>query len=98
MADFFEDPQFPERPQHPDFHRLMDAVNYLDGESSEGNRPAHEVAAELIDVDSLDYMAMQRAKMMSRLTGVPVHVLASIWMDSFCAGVKFQQAGGHRPS
>lgn len=98
MADFFNDPQFPYRPQHPDFHRLMDVVNDAVGESNEGGCGVDQIASEVIDAGSLAYMALQRAKMASRVTGVPVHVLASVWMDAFYAGVKFEQSTRKRPA
>ena len=96
VTDFFADPDFPDRPQHPDFHRLMEAVNYLDGETTEGGRDAFEVASEVIDVESLVYMAVQRARRVSGVTGLPEVPLASLYLDAFVTGVRVQQHGGHR--
>lgn len=96
MADFFDDPQHPDRPQHPDYWRLVDAVNYFDGESNEGGKELDEVLVGFVDPDSATYMAIQRALRVNRVTGVPTQPLASMWLDAFVAGVKFQQDGGHQ--
>jgi hypothetical protein len=96
MADFFDDPDFPDRPQHPDFHRLMGVVAYLDGEATEGGRDSLQVAGEVVDVDSLVYMALQRARRAAALTGLPEQVLAAVYLDGFVAGARFESEGGHR--
>lgn len=96
MNDFFADPDYPDRPQHPDFHRLMGVVAYLDGQAVEGNKPADEVAAQVVDMESLEYMAIQRAIRASQITGLPVPTLASLYLDGFVTGVFFQREGGHR--
>jgi hypothetical protein len=96
MADFFKDPDHPNRPQHPDFHRLMEAVNYFDGESVEGQAQMADIAAAHIDPNSLMYMAVQRAMRAAAMTNNPVEAFASLWLEGVLVGIRFQSQGGHR--
>lgn len=97
MADFFNDPDYPNRPQHPDYWRLVNVVNYFDGEAVEGAKDLDDVLDGIVDAESLTYMAQGRALRLTQATGIPAGPLAGIWIDAFAAGVKFQQEGGHQP-
>lgn len=92
--DPFIDPRFPDRPQHQDYYRLMDAVAYLDGAATEGNQGVESITQGIVDVDSLTYMATHRARLASQVTGMPEELLAALWIDAFCVGAKFEQNGG----
>lgn len=96
MEDPLNDPRHPRRPQHPDFWRLVSAVNYLDGEATEGDKEVTEIVGKFIDPESLLYMGEQRV--LRALAAVPrqdlekggeegyVNLLAlvmSIWCDGF---------------
>lgn len=98
MSEFFDDPRYPERPQHLDFARLVGVVNYLDGETSEGGRSFDEVVSQFVDAESLTYMAVQRARRVAAATGIDEAVLATLFIDGFCAGVRFEREGGQRPA
>lgn len=109
MNDFFRDPSYPDRPQHPDFWRMVSVVNKLDGEAVEGGLKTAEILADIVDTDSLTYMATQRTL---RLRGhlqrtdprlraamenpVTAAAMAALWLDAFAAGVLFQNEGGHQ--
>lgn len=96
MADFFDDPDFPDRPQHRDYWRLVNAVNYFDGEALEGGKDVDEIIGSMIDTASVTYMARQRALRLAQATGLPEGPAAGLWIDAFICGVKFQQDGGHQ--
>jgi len=93
--------QFPNRPDHPDFWRLSESVLKQDGKFSEGVDPFETVMAKIVDVESVIYMAEQRANFLIDRTGVPHStvlqgLLMSVYLDAFTTGVGFQQAGGTR--
>ena len=92
----FLDPRFPDRPQHPDFWRLIEVILRLDGEVTEGARPIDEVMAETVDSGSLIYAAKQRALMLANGSPEGMAVLTALWAEAFLAGAEFQKAGGHR--
>lgn len=96
MGDFFADPDYPDRPQHPDYWRLSEVLHKMDGDSTEGGKPADEIIASFADPDSVAYAARQRSLMMQKMTGIPAEVLEVVWLDAFTAGVSFEKAGGHR--
>lgn len=93
MTDPLNDPRFPDRPTHDDFWRISEAVLHNDGAATEGNLDVTDIYADgIADLQSALYMARARAQMMgaSEVQG------AALWLDAFAAGVRFQQAGGHR--
>ena len=93
FADPLNDPRFPDRPNTADFWRLSEAVLRNDGDATEGGRSAEQIYSdEIADLRSVLYMAKARAAMM----GLPAISGATLWLDAFAAGVRFQQAGGHR--
>lgn len=98
MSDFFRDPDFPDRPQSQDYWRIVEVLNRLDGEASEGGRGSEDVTAEYADPEAIMYTAIQRALRMEQATGgaIPANIVAALWIDGFVTGAAFQQAGGHR--
>ena len=102
MSDFILDAdQFPDRPTHLDFFRLSESVLKQDGRAQEGTDPFETVMGKIVDIESIVYMADQRAEILIARTGVQ-HSLAlkgllmSVYLDAFTTGVSFQQAGGTR--
>jgi hypothetical protein len=96
--DPLHDPRFPNRPQHPDFWRLADAVLENDAAVEDGTG-IEEFLAPYVDLPSLAYMAEQRAALYLSRAGLPVDLapfVAAGWVDGWIAGVKYQEKGGHR--
>ena len=97
MSDPLRDPRFPDRPQHPDFWRIIEIVNYLDGEAVEGNKTYEEIVSAIADTNSVDYAGIQRGMLSTRMTSDDPYVQnAGSWIDGFIIGVLFQQRGGHQ--
>jgi hypothetical protein len=95
-GDFFNDPKYPDRPKHPDLWRLVDSVNYLDGEATEGGRGVEDIIGDFIDPDSLIYMAKQRVlrgQMQASIFGrIDFEALAvSLYLDAFALGYRTAQ-------
>lgn len=89
MTDPLRDKRFPDRPQHPDFWKLVEVVNHLDGEAGEGGRSADDIIRDDIDEASLVYMAQQRAMRGRMIGGANVVGMTTCWIDGFLAGVRF---------
>lgn len=102
MSDFMDGDQFPGRPNHADFWRMSESVLKQDAKFSESNGDSFEtVMAQIVDVESVIYMAEQRSEFLIAKTGVPHSqvlkgLLMSVYLDAFTTGVNFQQAGGTR--
>lgn len=103
MSDFTDplnDPRFPDRPQTPDFWRLVDVGLRHDGESLEGRGPG-VIIGEMVDEPSLIYYAKHR---LGTAFGMRLHdldpgtqtMILAIYLDAFAKGVDFTRAGGHR--
>lgn len=88
------DPLFPDRPDHPDFWALSEAVKQTDGYASQGLSPAQIFEAADINGDSVFYMAKQRAMRMHAFAPAPTSpqevegMSAATWLDGFLAGLK----------
>jgi hypothetical protein len=97
------------RPDHPDVNLLSDVVLSIDAEtdgrrSQEGADALGRVLNETADSQSVTYVAMQRtmrilgisspAEMLLR--GPQAAAMASLWMDAFAAGARFQKRYGDR--
>lgn len=84
----------PERPNHPDFWLLSELVLKLDGRMDDtpaDQRQAawKEAVTKHVDLDSISYMAMQRAL---RATGGQeqlAKMLAALYIDAFIFGCEF---------
>lgn len=85
------DPEFPDRPQHPDFWAMSRAVVSIDKEVDGGKTVEQVLNEARIDTDSLVYMARQRALRMAQAFPNPdaelLARLASVWIDAFLAGL-----------
>ena len=78
---------FPGRPDHNDFWLMAECVQDLDAAADDGI--AMERIIGKIDMDSLLYMATQRAM---RGRGLhPETAMAASWVDGFTAGINFQK-------
>lgn len=90
MEDPLNDPRFPNRPSHPDFWRLVDSVNYLDGEALEGGRSPANIVGQYIDLGSLIYMAGQRVlRTHTRFTKEQNAAVIGLYMDAFALGCRY---------
>jgi len=95
------DPRFPDRPTHPDFAELSEAVRANDMLADEhGQDGLLDRIREFVDVDSLEYIALHRsligAAELSRL-GEPVNLPAALQasiIDGFVLGAAFERARG----
>lgn len=101
------DPDYPNRPSHPDFARIVEVVLELDG-GAEGKSPGvagggdsyiEQMISSAIDPDSLSYMATQRA-LRAHLFGVagsdPVLRGSALYLEAFVAGYRFRDRYGTR--
>lgn len=88
------DPRFPDRPAHPDFDRLSQAVIANDAVVTDAPTGAQQNAyavhvSSIVDLASLKYMADQRTALALRSVnerGYDIeHVLPSAWIDGFMA-------------
>lgn len=90
--------EYPHRPNHPDFWRLANLVLQADGRAEEDPARAEKMVADIVDPDTLSYMALQRAM---RLVGAEtreqvdankheVMRLAAIYFDAFILGARFE--------
>ena len=92
------DPFFPDRPQHEDFWRLSQTALWLDGRAKED---LEDVTADFVDVESVEYMAEQRADLLLQALGfnhsprsLKVLVTSCI-LGGIVHGIAFEKAGGH---
>lgn len=86
----------PGQPEHPDFVKLSDIILQLDGRTEDPGFDYHEFLGEVVDPDSIVYMARQRVLRMSDQVGIPdryVPALAAIWLDAFVAGREWGHDG-----
>lgn len=99
---FFEDliAGPPDRPQHPDFMKLSAIVLEHDGPTTDPttmeNFSMEETIEQVINNESLTYMAMGRAKIFMVEVGLPMDMrvlsaLASAWVDAFLVGNEWQR-------
>ncbi|HEX6506304.1 MAG TPA: hypothetical protein VF221_01610 [Chloroflexota bacterium] len=87
-----------DRPTHPDFEKLAAIVRQYDNEAVVG---FDNVVSDMIDPETLIYMAQQRALQNRTLTAAAVAALGIskdfsqevMWIDAFVAGVRWAQQG-----
>lgn len=92
-------PEFPNRPEHLDFQRLLDIVLQLDGQATEAGRRLDTIVAEVIDPATLAYVALQRAFRViaaSSETTEQTLKLATMYHEAFLVGYRFHERRGHR--
>lgn len=102
--DPLHDPDFPDRPQHPDFWRMSQAALFLDGEANEGGKSIPAIHEGLVNLESLVYMAEQRVSALAQeKMGFVLQeqdpevraLLLTIYIGAFTHGIVFQKEGGH---
>lgn len=100
-SPFGDDEQFPDRPDTLDFWRLSETVMQFDGGANEQGLGLEEIAQGRIDLDSLNYMAEGRARLMISKTALPPHphliaALHAMFTTAVLTGIEFERKGGHR--
>ena len=102
--DSLNDPALPQRPDHPDFWKLSNLILKYDGRMQEGEpgktieQLFEESISEIVDLDSVSYMAFQRAL---RVVGIenPIQLIqskellvaiAAAWLEGFVIGNGFE--------
>lgn len=84
-----------ERPEHPDFWLISQAVIDLDAQADNG-QPVMDIVARMLDPDSAAYAAFQRALRFSRAvrsgTSPPQELarLGGLWLDGLVTGMIVQ--------
>lgn len=81
--------KFPNRPKHKDFWNLSEIVLQQDGKTEDADFDFEAYISEVIDPDTVTYMAMQRAMRVGDTSQVTSH--AAIFLDAFMLGIKWQQ-------
>ncbi len=91
------DPRFPNRPTHPDFVLLSEAVCANDDLTDTGPEAWRARVEAYVDLESISYMAMQRAERGLLHRGRPsndvelVALMSAAMFDGFIAGCVFSQ-------
>jgi hypothetical protein len=83
------DPDFPDRPDHPDFWKLSAAVCANDAEADAGI-PTVDIIAAVVDPASLKYMMDQRVGRANQLLPGGAEPTTT-WLDGFMAGVRYAE-------
>lgn len=94
------DPDFPDRPRHPDFARISAAGIRVDelAEKGQGSPP------EKIGIDEETLLHMVRNRVGQALSDplvqlMPIAVqVQGAWVDGFAVGIEYQKRGGSRPT
>lgn len=100
--DPLNDPRFPDRPQHPDYWRLAQTAQMLDGRAVEGGEPTSVTVGDFVDMESLQYTCEQRVGLMLQgigLDDLPDHlrtVIITAMLGGIVHGIVFEKAGGHQ--
>lgn len=86
----------PGRPQHPDMMVLIDLMVQLDGQATEGGRDAGDIAGEVVDAESLSYLAIMRVQRAQQLTNHKVDMrteitMAALYLEAFVMGARFTE-------
>ena len=88
-----KDSRFPDRPDHPDYWLMSQAVIDTDKVADSGDQPITDMVGRIVDTASLRYMAEQRAGRTVNAGIAPRSswiALAAAWMDAFYAGTRYQ--------
>jgi len=88
MNEFFGDVYG--RPDHPDFWKLSEVLLSMDAETDTPGGFEKAVADANVDVASLTYVALQRARR-AYLGDDPAVTMAfcAVWLDGFIAGQRY---------
>lgn len=84
------DPRFPDRPQHADFWSLSRIAIAGDAKIDSGKKGVHDLVSEVIDLDSLVYLARQRVARFESDLDIQAKMVAAM-MDGFMLGASFQK-------
>lgn len=87
------DPQFPARPQHPDFWTLSEVAIVNDDKSELAGSRIDRIVGEVVDFESLLYVARHRASRISGDPEVTSRVIAAMF-DGFMLGSGFEKRRG----
>lgn len=85
--------KYPNRPNHPDFWLISEALLDQDAQTDSG-QGTQEVLGRMVDPESAAYAATERAKHALRVHPElrPYHaVLAGMWLDGMMTGMQVQQ-------
>lgn len=101
MKDPLNDPDFPDRPSHPDFWRLSETAMKLDGQSLEGGVSPRVITLDYVDLESAVYHAEQRTGILMQALGFQLSkelelFVTSIYVSGIVHGIAFEKAGGKR--
>lgn len=90
--------EFPGRPEHEDFRKLVDIVLAHDGKTEDKDLDFEKFLAGYIDPPSITHMANQRAMRIlahigknPQLNAQLVSAMASVFLDAFTLGVEWQK-------
>jgi hypothetical protein len=80
------------RPDHPDFWKLSNVVIQIDA-MAEQHQGFAEIVGAVIDIDSVTYMAEQRAirAMGPNASPATMSLIGATWIDGFMAGINYQK-------
>lgn len=82
------DPQFPDRPDHPDFWAMSQAARDGDDEA-EGGTELPDIIAQFADTPSVLYLARHRAIRLTGLGAGPLQPrLEAAWIDGILIGLR----------
>lgn len=85
------DPQFPNRPTHPDFARLSNVIQGMDMRSGVASVP--EITG--VDDDSLLYAIDMRLQILGQLTNGAIQnntLMKALYLDAFALGKLYAEA------
>lgn len=89
------DPNFPDRPDHEDFHVLSRLIQDLDRAATADTFEG--LVFNDVDKDSLVYLIRQRllrAEMLGSLAAAPRMTFMALYMEAFTMGRRFAEAKG----
>src|SRR5687768_16897617 len=90
------DPEYPNRPDHPDFERLAALCRAMDTAAEQRGFSLMDHLAKYMDPTSLTYVAGQRAIRID-LTADPQAIAMVAWIDGFVLGQEMGQRRGLIP-
>lgn len=84
----------PNRPEHPDFWIISEAV--IDGDASVANGSYEDAVRRVVDLGSAIYMGKQRTSRLNEmeelgLTSTQMSALRAAWVDGFIAGAEYRR-------
>lgn len=87
--------EFPDRPDHPDFWLISEALLDADAQADAG-QGTKDILGRMINAESVSYAAIQRAQLAvarSRISVKPsqIPVLAAMWLEGMMIGMQVQR-------